>query len=72
MIYGFYEILEKLIKDLGLENKPESIYNADESGFKSDPVSTKVVAGIEKRYMYITILYLSALEYTILDYFLKA
>lgn len=45
IIYDFYDKLENAIHDLQLENKPGSIFNCDESGFKIDPTSTKVVAG---------------------------
>ncbi|KAF9794422.1 hypothetical protein SFRURICE_009678 [Spodoptera frugiperda] len=39
----FYDIVEKVIKELGLENKPERIYNIDETSYCSDPQKTKVV-----------------------------
>lgn len=43
IIYEFYELLSKEIERLGLENKPNQIYNLDESGFHMDPAKTKVV-----------------------------
>lgn len=43
IIQEFYNILEKVVKELGLENKPERIYNIDETSYCSDPQKTKVV-----------------------------
>lgn len=43
IIYDFFDQLNSIIEELNLQNKPESIYNCDESGFKSDPTTTKVV-----------------------------
>ena len=36
VIFGYYDKLE-VIKDLGIENRPECIYNLDETGFPTDP-----------------------------------
>ena len=38
----FYEILRKKISELGLENKPQSIFNADETGFMCSPGERKI------------------------------
>ncbi|KAL0879425.1 hypothetical protein ABMA27_003176 [Loxostege sticticalis] len=43
IIQEFYNILEKVVKELELENKPEKIYNLDETSYCSDPKKTKVV-----------------------------
>uniref|UniRef100_A0A2H1WZ62 SFRICE_041149 n=1 Tax=Spodoptera frugiperda TaxID=7108 RepID=A0A2H1WZ62_SPOFR len=43
ILQEFYDIVEKVIKELGLENKPERIYNIDETSYCSDPQKTKVV-----------------------------
>lgn len=42
-IYGFYDLLEEQVKNLGLEHKPECIYNLDETSFCHDPSKSKVV-----------------------------
>lgn len=43
VIYGFYDLLEKVINDLGLADKPECIYNMDETGFPTDPSKAKTI-----------------------------
>ena len=43
IVYGFLDLVEKHIKELNLERKPENIYNLDESAFFSDPQQGKVV-----------------------------
>ncbi|KAL0830078.1 hypothetical protein ABMA28_003535 [Loxostege sticticalis] len=43
IIQELYNILEKVVKELELENKPEKIYNLDETSYCSDPKKTKVV-----------------------------
>lgn len=43
VIYNFYDQLSTIIKDLNLEKRPNCIYNCDESGFRSDPTTSKVV-----------------------------
>ncbi|RNA20797.1 tigger transposable element-derived 2-like [Brachionus plicatilis] len=42
VLSDFYDKLESKIKDLGLENKPSNIFNADESGFICNPGLQKV------------------------------
>ena len=37
VVYGFYEMLDKEVKRLGIADKPECFYNCDESGFPTDP-----------------------------------
>ena len=44
VIYSMYDLLEQEIKRLGLEDRPECIWNADETNLGIDPVQTKVIA----------------------------
>ncbi|KAJ8941044.1 hypothetical protein NQ318_015521 [Aromia moschata] len=44
IIYGFYDLLDRTIKELGLEDKPSHIFNLDESSFSMDPNRVKGVA----------------------------
>lgn len=44
IIYDFFDKLTKIVQDLNIQNSPESIFNCDESGFRSDPTTTKVVS----------------------------
>lgn len=46
VIFGFYDILEKTIKELNLQGKPDMIFNCDETSFCSDPNKTKVVGAV--------------------------
>lgn len=39
----YFEILSNTLSELGLENKPDQIWNLDESGFSNDPSRTKTV-----------------------------
>jgi hypothetical protein len=43
VIFDFFDKLSSIVKELKLESKPECIYNCDETGFKNDPTTTKVV-----------------------------
>lgn len=43
VIYEYFDILEKLIQEDNLSQKPELIWNLDESSFSHDPSKTKVV-----------------------------
>ena len=43
VIFDFYELLESEVKRLGLENRPECIWNCDETGFPMDPSKFKTI-----------------------------
>ncbi|XP_029348308.1 jerky protein-like [Acyrthosiphon pisum] len=43
IIYNYFDILHKTIKELNLENKPDRIWNLDETSFCLDPSKTKCV-----------------------------
>jgi hypothetical protein len=43
IIYQFYDLLESKMDELQLENKPENIWNLDESGFCHDPSKCKAL-----------------------------
>lgn len=43
IIQEFYDIVEKAINDLGLENKSDRIYNIDEKSYCSDLQKIKVI-----------------------------
>lgn len=43
IIYPYFDLLEKTIKTLGIENRPECIWNLDETSFCHDPSRVKVV-----------------------------
>lgn len=44
VIYGFFDLYEKTVDDLGLRDKPSQIFNLDETSLCHDPSNTKVVA----------------------------
>lgn len=46
IIYGFFEDYSRLLNDLNLLDKPNQIFNLDETSFCHDPSNTKVVAGM--------------------------
>ena len=43
VVYGFYDKLGKLIDEMGLADKPSSIFNMDETGFATDPSKAKTI-----------------------------
>ena len=44
IVYHFYDILEQTINDLGIENRPDLLWNCDESGLPHEPKKCKVVS----------------------------
>ena len=44
VIYHFYDLLEKTIKNLKLEKRPDLIWNLDESGMPYDPRNCRVIS----------------------------
>lgn len=42
-VNNYFDLLERVTKELQLENKPQHIYNLDETSFCSDPTKTKVI-----------------------------
>lgn len=45
-VYEYFDLLEKETDELGLIDKPERIYNLDETSFCNDPSKSRVVAQI--------------------------
>ncbi|KAK8372578.1 hypothetical protein O3P69_016275 [Scylla paramamosain] len=43
VIYGFYDMLEKEMDRLNIKDRPECIYNLDETGFPMDPSKSKTI-----------------------------
>lgn len=43
VIQNYFDVLDRTIKELNLENKPHNIWNLDESSFSHDPTKTKIV-----------------------------
>ena len=41
IVYHFYDILEQTINDLGIENRPDLLWNCDESGFHTNLKNAK-------------------------------
>lgn len=46
VIYEFYSLLERTVNQLGIANRPECIWNLDESGFPSDPSRWKTIGPV--------------------------
>ena len=49
IIYHFYDMLEKTIKSLGLEERPDLIWNCDESGMPHEPSKLKIVSKVGRK-----------------------
>jgi len=49
IINNFYDMLEQIVKDLGLENKPHLIWNCDESGLPYDPKRCRIVSKVGQK-----------------------
>ena len=43
VIFGYYDKLAEVIRNLGIEDRPECIYNLDETGFPTDPSKRKTI-----------------------------
>lgn len=54
VIYGFFELLAKEIERLGIQDKPECLFNCDESGFPTDPSKCKYVGPVGKKCIQVT------------------
>ena len=44
IIFHFYDLLEKTIKELNLEHRPDLIWNCDESGLPHEPSKLKIIS----------------------------
>ena len=44
IIYGYFDLLEKTVDQLQIRDRPECIWNVDETNLFTDPQRTKVVA----------------------------
>ena len=44
VVYDYFDLLEKTITYLGLENKPEVISNCNESGLPHEPKKLKIMS----------------------------
>lgn len=54
VIYGFYDILEAEVQRLGIADRPECVWNLDESGFPMDPSRCKTVHAVGKPAIQVT------------------
>lgn len=43
VIYGYFEMLERVVEELGLKEKPKQIYNLDETSICNDPSKGKII-----------------------------
>lgn len=43
LIYGYYEVLEKEVDSLGIQDRPECIWNLEETGFPHDPSECRTI-----------------------------
>ena len=44
IVYKFYDLLEEMVQKLGVANRPDFIWNCDESGFPHEPKKCKVIS----------------------------
>ena len=49
VVYHYFDLLEKTISNLGLENKPEVIWNCNESGLPHEPKILKIVSANDQK-----------------------
>ena len=54
VVHGFYDLLEKIIEDKGLADKPGAIYNMDETGFPTDSSKAKAIETVGEKTVRIT------------------
>lgn len=43
VIYEYFDLLEKVVEELNLKDKPQQIYNLDETSICNDPVKGKII-----------------------------
>ena len=44
VIYDFYDLVEKTIDELGIQDRPDLIWNCDESGLPHEPSKLKIIS----------------------------
>ena len=44
VVYHFYEVIDKTMEKLGVEDRPGQLWNCDESGLSHEPKKCKVVS----------------------------
>ncbi|XP_068217851.1 uncharacterized protein [Palaemon carinicauda] len=49
VIYGYYDLLQRAQERLGISNRPECIWNLDETGFPHDPSKCKTIGSVGKK-----------------------
>ena len=54
VVYGFYDMLQKIIDDKGLADKPSAIYNMDETGFPTDPSKARTIGTVGEKTVRLT------------------
>ncbi|MCL4152262.1 UNVERIFIED_CONTAM: hypothetical protein GTU68_060681 [Idotea baltica] len=54
VIYDFYEKLQNEIERLGIQDRPNCIYNCDETGFPTDPSKSKTIGSIGQKTVRLT------------------
>ena len=53
VIYGYYDLLQGELHRLGLSNRPECIWNLDETGFPHDPSKCKTIGSVGKKTIHV-------------------
>ncbi|KAF0287601.1 hypothetical protein FJT64_013988 [Amphibalanus amphitrite] len=53
VVGAFFSMYNGVLVDLGLEDKPDNIYNLDETGLSTDPRSTRVIVPSKSRDAYL-------------------
>ena len=48
---NFFELISTQMKELGLENRPECIFNCDETGFMASPGNKKIFCSRKDRHI---------------------
>ena len=54
IVNHYFDILEKTIKDLGIEGRPDLIWNVDESGLPHDPQKCRVISAKGQKTLQVT------------------
>ena len=49
IIYGYYDLLEKTMRKLAIFDRPDCVFNVDETNLTPEPLRTKVVANKGKK-----------------------
>jgi len=59
IIYNFYDLIERTISQLGLEDRPDLVWNCDETGLPHEPDKMKIISRVGQNTLLVSNLFLT-------------